>query len=206
MDRAERFWDRFAAKYAAKPVDEPDAYEIKLAKTRQYFTPETQVLEFGCGTGTTAVTHAPYVHRIVAVDISQKMVDICKENAKRAEVENVEFLKGTLFDVPETFGSFDVVLGLSILHLVDDLDAHIQKVHGLLKPGGIFVSNSACIAQVNWLMKLFFPVGAALGLLPELNAFDAQTLTGSLQKAGFTIIEDLTLNKGELTHFIIAKK
>jgi methylase of polypeptide subunit release factors len=49
------------------------------------------VLEFGCGTGSTAIAHAPYVKRILATDVSAKMIEIARANAERAGIENVTF-------------------------------------------------------------------------------------------------------------------
>ena len=63
-----RIWNRFAAGYAKSPVDVPDAYQVKLDKTAALMTPNMNVLEFGCGTGTTALYHAKNVTRIDALD------------------------------------------------------------------------------------------------------------------------------------------
>ncbi|MEM9841084.1 MAG: SAM-dependent methyltransferase, partial [Pseudomonadota bacterium] len=62
-----KFWDRIAEKYARQPISNQKAYEIKLDLTREYFTPQSNVLEFGCGTGSTAILHAPYVAHIHAI-------------------------------------------------------------------------------------------------------------------------------------------
>ncbi len=43
--------------------------------------------------------------------------------------------------------TFDAVLGLSILHLLEDRDAVIAKAHDMLKPGGIFVSSTVCMGN-----------------------------------------------------------
>ena len=66
MTAQSSFWDKIADKYAKRPVADETAYETKLAKTREYLTPDTQVFEFGCGSGTTAIKHAPYVKHIQA--------------------------------------------------------------------------------------------------------------------------------------------
>lgn len=51
MERTIRFWDRIAEKYAKQPIANPEAYEEKLRLTRRRLTPDSSVLEFGCGTG-----------------------------------------------------------------------------------------------------------------------------------------------------------
>ena len=54
-DPESKFWDRIADSYARKPVADEDAYQRKLRITRDYFEPEMDVFEFGCGTGSTAL-------------------------------------------------------------------------------------------------------------------------------------------------------
>ena len=61
MKQQSKVWDRFAKRYAKSPVADQDAYQKKLQITREYLRPDMEVLEFGCGTGSTAIAHAPYV-------------------------------------------------------------------------------------------------------------------------------------------------
>ena len=53
-----------------------EVYKEKLEATRRYFDADSQVFEFGCGTGSTALHHAPFVQKIVATDISSNMIEI----------------------------------------------------------------------------------------------------------------------------------
>jgi len=86
-----RFWNRIAERYARKPVADIAAYKTKLAKTQSYLKPSDNVLEIGCGTGTTAIYHAPAVTRIHATDISPKMISIGVEKAQKKGITNIEF-------------------------------------------------------------------------------------------------------------------
>ncbi len=95
MDRSARFWDRIAKRYARRPVTDEAAYQKKLQVTREYFNSESEVLEFGCGTGSTAIAHAPHVNRIHAIDISSKMLEIARGKADQAGIENVTFEQAT---------------------------------------------------------------------------------------------------------------
>lgn len=61
MAHAACFWDRIADRCARKPVADEAAYQRKLEVTRGYLRPDMEVFEFGCGTGTTALHHAPFV-------------------------------------------------------------------------------------------------------------------------------------------------
>ena len=55
-----------------------------------------RIVEFGCGTGTTAVHHAPHVQHIDAIDISENMLEIGRGKARQAGVDNLTFTRGTL--------------------------------------------------------------------------------------------------------------
>ena len=76
--------DLTAKAYAKAPVGDVESYEKKLAVTQTYFRPDMDVMEFGCGPGTTAVRHAPHVRHIQAYDISTKMLEIAQ--ARESEV------------------------------------------------------------------------------------------------------------------------
>ena len=86
-----RIWNRFAAGYAKRPVDDPEAYQIKLDKTAALMRPDMKVLEFGCGTGTTALYHAEWVAQIDALDFSSEMISIARSKANTAGIGNVSF-------------------------------------------------------------------------------------------------------------------
>src|SRR5262245_51026994 len=86
-----RFWDRIARKYAADKIADVAGYERTLEHTRRHLKASDKVLEFGCGTGTTALKLAPFVARIVATDISSEMIAIAREKASAEGVRNVEF-------------------------------------------------------------------------------------------------------------------
>lgn len=183
----ERFWDKMADKYARQPIADEAAYERKLAITRSHLRPDMNVLEFGCGTGGTSILHAPHVRHITAIDFSAAMLEIARGKAAAAGVTNVTFECADInaFDAPEA--SYDIILGLSILHLLADKDAVIAKVFRLLKPGGLFISSTSCVAETMGFLKFVAPLGSALGLLPVLDVMRVDDLVGSLTRSGFTI-------------------
>ena len=205
MSPSARFWDRIAERYSKRPVADEASYQKKLEVTQTYFRPETKVLEFGCGTGSTAIVHAPHVNQILAIDISPKMIEICRRKAAQTGVDNITFDVGTIEDLDVSDGSFDVVLGLSILHLLEDKEAAIAKVHRLLKPGGVFVTSTSCIADTMKLFKLIAPVGKLLGLMPYLDIFTTEELVAGLTAADFEIDHQWQPGKGKAV-FIVAKK
>ena len=203
--RHARFWDRIAKRYARSPISDEATYQKKLAMTRELLSPDMELLEFGCGTGSTALVHAPHVKHILATDISEKMIAIAQQKAGEQKIENVTFQRAELEDLPNHADSYDVVLGLSILHLVSDRDATISRAYKMLKPGGAFVSSTACLGDNLKIFKLIAPVGQFFRLLPMLRVFTTAQLVTSLEAAGFAIETQWAPGKNKGV-FIIARK
>jgi ubiquinone/menaquinone biosynthesis C-methylase UbiE len=205
MDRRARFWDRIAARYARKPVADEAAYRRKLEVTRGYLRPDMEVLELGCGTGSTAIVHAPYVKHLRAVDISSKMLEIARRKAEAAGIGNITFERSAIDELAVPAESQNAVLALSILHLLEDKDATIARVHGMLKPGGLFVSSTACLGNSMRWFRFVAPIGRALGLIPLVRIFTEEDLDESLERAGFAIEHSWQPGKGKAV-FIVARK
>ena len=205
MDRSTRFWDRIAERYSRSPVADEAAYQKKLQLTREYFRPHMEVLEFGCGTGSTAIAHAPYVKHIRAIDISSKMIEIAQGKADAGNIANVTFEQSSIDEFSVTGESFDAVLGLSILHLLDDKDSVIADVYELLNPGGIFVTSTMCLGDTMKFFKIIAPIGRFLGLMPLVRIFTTKELEESMTNAGFDIDCQWQSGKGKAV-FIVAKR
>ena len=189
MSPSPKFWDGIAEGYARRPVPDEAAYQTKLETTQRYFEPDMEVLEIGCGTGTTALIHAPHVRHIRATDISPKMIEIARAKAADQDIDNVTFEALTVEDLAAPDATYDVVMAHSLLHLLKDKEAAIAKAWRLLKPGGVFVSSTVCLGEV-WhfrLMVALAPIGRALGRLPYIAAFTADDLVASVEAAGFVI-------------------
>lgn len=197
-----RFWDRIAAKYIASPMQDRESYEFKLAETRKLLTPQTRMLEFACGSGATAIRHAPYVAHIHATDISANMVDHARKSAEG--VDNISFEQTSVEDIAEG-KPYDIILGLSILHLVDDVPAVQAKVNRLLKPGGYFVSSTTCMRDIAPWLKFLAPPMQALGRIPHLNWFRRDQLEIMIKDAGFSL-ETVWQPAPKKALFIIARK
>ena len=205
MTKPIKFWDKHAEGYSKRPVDDEESYQKKLQNTRDYFRPDMEVLEFGCGTGTTAISHAPYVKHILATDISPKMLSIAQAKADADNIRNITFKQAAIDDLNITDQKFDAIMGHSILHLVEDPDAIIAKVYSMLKPGGVFISSTGCLGDSMKWFKLVGPIGKFLGLLPTVNVFSTQELIDSHTCAGFEIDHHWKPEKG-VSVFIVAKK
>ncbi len=200
-----RFWDKIADRYSRSPIKDEGAYQKKLDVTRRYFTPDSEVLELGCGTGGTAILHAPHVKHYRATDISKRMIEIAEGKRASGGAENVSFEQASLEDIDVAEDSLDAVLALSLLHLLEDRETAIGKVHGMLKPGGVFVTSTACLGDHMRWFKLIAPIGRFFGVFPVVRVFTQQELKDSMIRAGFEIDYEWRPGKGAAV-FMVAKK
>ena len=205
MSSQAQFWNRHAKGYAKRPVSDEQAYATKLKVTQDYLRPHMEVLELGCGTGTTALTHAPHVKHIRAIDISQKMVDIARAKAEAQGIGNVTFECANLEYLEAHTGQYDVIMCHSILHLLEDRKAVLEKVRRFLKPGGLLISSTACLGGRLWLLRLLLPLGRLFGLLPSVQFFTENELVTLMTDSGFQIDHRWAHGDG-LTVFLVAKK
>jgi ubiquinone/menaquinone biosynthesis C-methylase UbiE len=209
MARPSEFWDKHAKGYAKRPVADEAAYQKKLQVTQEYLKPEMEVLEFGCGTGTTAIIHAPFVRHIRAIDLSSKMLDIARDKAAAGGIKNLTFEQSSIEELVAADAAYDAVMGHSILHLLDDKKSAIARVHRMLKPGGVFITSTACLGgmtpALRVMLRVVLPAGRFFGLLPLVKFFTEEELERDLTDAGFRIDYQWQPGKGKSV-FIVAKK
>ena len=204
-DKTARFWDKTAAKYARSPIADEAAYRAKLELTRKHFRPDMDLLEIGCGTGSTAILHAPHVNSIRAVDISPAMLEIARGKAAEAGIANVTFEVGAADTFDAGADGYDMVLALSLLHLVPDWQGVIASVHRWLKPGGLFVTSTACMSDMLPVLKYVLPLLRMLGKAPDVAFFSLDQLKQAHRDAGFEIIEEFQPGKRKAS-FLIAQR
>lgn len=204
MTRSRGFWNLFASRYAKQAVGDQPSYEYKLDQTQALMRPDMAVFEFGCGTGTTALIHAPHVAHIDAIDYSPNMVEIA--NGKLGATQNVTFSESTLDDWRAADDSYDMVLGMSILHLLPDRDIALNHAYRLLKPGGYLVTSTVCLGDMGGLVKWLLPIGSTLRLIPNLVHFDGEDLARSMVSAGFDIRQSWRPPNGGDSVFHICQK
>jgi SAM-dependent methyltransferase len=191
MSDAVRFWDRIAERYARSPIADEASYESKLERTRAVLAPDAEVLEFGCGTGGTAIAHAPHVGRIRATDAAEGMIAVARRRAAESGVTNVDFEVADFDALEVAPASLDAVLGLNVLHLMPDWRDAVARVHDWLRPGGVFVTSTGCLQDDLSFLRFVLPVMRLVRLAPPDVMFltRAEVREAHLQ-AGFTIEDD----------------
>jgi ubiquinone/menaquinone biosynthesis C-methylase UbiE len=183
------FWDRIAQKYAADKISDQAGYEKTLERTISHLRSSDRVFEFGCGTGTTALRIAPHVAHILATDFSASMIAIAREKANAGAHRNVEFKASTVVEDGSPDHSFDAVLGFNVLHLAAGRSNLLYGIRRMLKPGGLFISKTPCLSDMNPVIRLAVPLMQFVEKAPYVEFFSAVQLEAEIVAAGFAIIE-----------------
>ena len=183
MSRAARFWNRFADRYAARPIKDVAAYEALLADAAARLGTEDRVLEIGCGTGGTAIRLAEGVAQYVATDFSAEMIRISR--AKPAP-PNLRFLLADADALPEG-GSFNAICAFNVLHLVDDLPGLLHRLRGGLARNGLLICKTWCFGDLPLRFRLLFRALRLVVLFPPASFLTQAELHQRLHAAGFAI-------------------
>jgi ubiquinone/menaquinone biosynthesis C-methylase UbiE len=148
------------------------------------------VLDLGSGGGIDVLLSARRVGpagKAYGLDMTDEMLALARENQRKAGVENVEFLKGEIENIPLPDNSVDVIISNCVINLSADKDRVLREAHRVLKPGGRFAVSDIVVRgevppEVRRNIELW--VGCVAGALEE------HEYTGKLTAAGFT---DVTL-------------
>ncbi len=211
MQNTATFWDKIADKYARDAIADMDSYTYTLERTRSYLSKTDNVLEVGCGTGSTALELAPNVASILGTDLAPNMIRIATEKLSDGKTPNVSFAVGDIFDSTNERGPFDAVLAHNVLHLVEEVPAALNRINGLLKPGGVFVSKTFCLDPATSsmkirLMKRILPLMQMIGKAPFVSFMSINDFEGMITQAGFKIIETGNHPATEPRRYIVARK
>ena len=204
-----RFWNRMARRYAASAIADPAGYEKTVARVQALLAPGQQVLEIGCGTGSTALRLAPGLSRLLATDVSPAMIAIAREKPAAAALPQLQFEVGAAAAPAQGAGEFDAVLAFNLLHLVSDLDGTLRAVLPALKPGGLFISKTPCLAEMNPLLtRVAVPLLQAVGLAPAVLRFDEAQLRAALERHGLAVeaVERHGTKRRDPRVFLVARK
>jgi arsenite methyltransferase len=147
--------------------------------------PGEVVLDLGSGGGIDVLLSARRVApggKAYGLDMTNEMLELARRNARAAQVENVEFLKGTIEQIPLPDASVDVIISNCVINLSADKPRVLREAFRVLKPGGRFavsdvVVRGAVPAVVRRSMELW--VGCVAGALEE------QEFLRLLREAGF---------------------
>ncbi len=140
--RQRRFWTRRAASWDHGAGNNPGLVKV-VERVLEEAAPDAamRAVDLGCGSGQLTLRLAPLVEHVLAVDISQAMIDLLAENAREASVTNVEGRATPIEHLDIAPASVHIVVSNYALHHLRDPDKAVvvAKAAGWLRPGGRLV-------------------------------------------------------------------
>jgi len=185
------------------------AYEATLRRVRALLSVDHEVLEIGCGTGSTALRLARGTQRMAATDLSTDMIAIARQKLADLPVPQLSFAVADADEAVFGQAAYDAVLAFNLLHLVADLDRAIAAAVHCLKPGGLFISKTPCISEMNPLVsRVALPLMHAIGKAPHVLCFDEERLQAAIAQQGLDIlsVERHGTRGKDIRVFIVARK
>jgi len=151
--------------------------------------PGETVLDLGSGGGIDVLLSARRVGptgTVYGLDMTDEMLALARENQHKSGVQNVEFLKGEIEDIPLADQLVDVIISNCVINLSSDKDRVLAEAFRVLKPGGRLAVSDVVVrgdvpAEIRHSVELW--MGCVAGALEESAYRD------KLVKAGFREIE-----------------
>jgi arsenite methyltransferase len=147
------------------------------------------VLDLGSGGGIDVLLSARRVGpagKAYGLDMTDEMLALANENKRKAGVENVEFLKGEIEQIPLPGNSVDVIISNCVINLSADKNRVLREAFRVLKPGGRLavsdvVTRGEILPEIRQSVLLW--VGCVAG------ALDENEYRGKLAAAGFEQVD-----------------
>jgi len=134
QDKTRAFFDSVAGRMGRDYV--PGKSWKSVAEAFLHLMPPVIVADLGAGDGSFALLLAQSAKRVLAVDTSDKMLEVGRDLAARHGVRNIEFRQGDMEELPIDSASIDVVFFSQSLHHALHPERAIGEAHRILVPGG----------------------------------------------------------------------
>jgi len=169
-------------------------------------SPGEVVLDLGSGGGIDVLLSARRVGptgKAYGLDMTDEMLALANENKRKSGMENVEFLRGEIENIPLPENSVDVIISNCVINLSADKDKVLREAFRVLKPGGRFaVSDVVTRGEINPQIRksILLWVGCVAGALDE-SEYSAKLATAGFEQID---IEPTRIHKTEEARAILS--
>jgi ubiquinone/menaquinone biosynthesis C-methylase UbiE/biotin operon repressor len=184
QDRMRSFFDSVAGRLGRDYV--PGKSWKSVAEALLRLMPSMTIADLGAGDGSFALLLSGRASRVIAIDSSEKMLEVGREQATRAGIENIEFRLGDMEELPMESGSVDLAFFSQSLH-------HALHPALALKEAARVIAPDGRVAVLD-LVKHRFEEAREL-YADEWLGFGEAELEEMLLKAGFTDVEVTVVDK-----------
>lgn len=161
--------------------------------------PGEVVLDLGSGGGIDVLISAKRVGptgKAYGLDMTDEMLELARKNQAEAGIENVEFLKGEIENIPLPDSSVDVIISNCVINLSPDKDQVLREAARVLKPGGRFAVADIVLTQpVSDEVKEHIGLwtGCVAGAL-EINEYKLKLLQAGFKDADVEVVKTYSID------------
>jgi len=137
QDKMRAFFDSMAGRLGNDYV--PGKSWKSLAEAFVQLLPPMVIADLGAGDGSSALLLSQSAERVIAIDSSEKMLEVARDQARRAGASNIEFRLGEMEEVPIDDASVDLVFFSQSLHHAAHPERALREGHRILRTGGRIV-------------------------------------------------------------------
>ena len=184
QDKTRAFFDSVAGRMGRDYV--PGKSWKSVAEAFLHLMPPVIVADLGAGDGSFALLLAQSAKRVLAVDTSDKMLEVGRDLAARHGVRNIEFRQGDMEELPIDSASIDVVFFSQSLHHALHPERAIGEAHRILVPGGRLILLDLAKHRIEEARELY---------ADEWLGFSEAEVEVLLEKSGFRQIRTSIVDK-----------
>jgi ArsR family transcriptional regulator len=183
-DKTRAYFDELAGRFGKDYV--PGRSWKGLAEALLKVTNHGVVADLGAGEGTLAQMLARQAERVIAVDLSPKMVEFGSELARRHDLKNLEYRLGDIEEPPLDDASVDLAFLSQALHHAGSPQKALEQAFRIVKPGGQLVVLDLLQHSFEEARELYADVWLGFG---------EGELAAMLEKAGFIEIDTAVVDR-----------
>ena len=135
-------WDRIRRNY----IDDALAFHVVASLVRH----KAVIADIGCGTGEMLIGMARAVAKVIGVDTSEKMLDVCRERVEKQGLKNVELRKGRAEKLPLRNEECDTAFTSMLLHHLSEPELGVREMARVVKPGGKAIISDISKHDYDW--------------------------------------------------------
>jgi ubiquinone/menaquinone biosynthesis C-methylase UbiE/biotin operon repressor len=184
QDRMRSFFDSVAGRLGRDYV--PGKSWKSVAEALLRLMPPMRIADLGAGDGSFALLLSGRASRVIAVDSSEKMLEVGREQAARAGIETIEFRLGDMEELPVESGSVDLAFFSQSLHHALHPALALKEAARILAPGGRVAVLDLAKHRFEEARELY---------ADEWLGFGEAELEEMLLKAGFADVEVAVVDK-----------